>query len=580
MRKRSGLAILFLLPLLLSGCLTPQQRMTQAAVMGDGPVLNELLVSAAPEVNTPATLPDAHASCPGRITLTPLQAASCAGHEDLARRLLASKADINLAAGAGLSPLLLAAANERDGVVQLLAQSRARLDSTDAVGNTVLMIYSKRGNKVLVAELLKNGASPSAKNRSGETALLLTSDVSIAKMLVALGANPLEVSARGESGLHMAARSGSAEMAQYFIDRGVDLGLKNKQGETALDLARGLRKAGMAEPSASGGRAERLKALRTARGEAADTAQAVDSDSTQKAAVVSVIEQRLHQFYMAELAAGDQAAQQGKASEALTQYTSALSRANDLGVPEEADLRLKIIRFAAAMPIPPAMPEKAREHLVRSSYLLNKGQDVGLVEREMVAALRLAPWWAEGYYNLGQILAGQGKFDLAVQNLKLFMAVAPSDPRAQAAQDKIFEIKIAKEEEDKIRGMKGRWLDASGSGYTVAVNGDKLTMASDGNRTFALNLKSTALDGTVEGRSYSGEHGCSIPGQVHPVTGIISPDARSISLEYLWSNYKANFHCVNIVGVPSPCCIFCDVVCDTATVVSTSKVSLQLRPAE
>lgn len=112
-----------------------------------------------------------------------------------------------------------------------------------------------------------------------------------------------------------------------------------------------------------------------------------------------------------------------------------------MAILEKNDLRVKIVQYAAGLPQPPGLPEKAREHLVRSSYLLKKGQDVSLVENEVLAALRFAPWWAEGYYNLGQIQFEQGKFDVQERNLKLFINAARGDSRAQAAQDKIYEIK-------------------------------------------------------------------------------------------------------------------------------------------
>ncbi|MDO8738408.1 MAG: ankyrin repeat domain-containing protein [Candidatus Deferrimicrobium sp.] len=577
------------LPLLLGACAGPQQRMTQAALMGDTAAMDSLLNSGSPEVNTPVPLDRAQPACPGQRTLTPLQAAACAGQEGIVKKLLARKADIDLAAGAGQPPLLLAMTNGHDDVVRLLVRSGARLESTDAAGNTVLLLSAGKGNTALTEFLLKSGASPQARNRAGETALLLSTDPGIAKMLVGLGSDPLVLNAKGESGLHVAARNRNAEMARFFLERGVDVGLRSKSGATALDLAR----AGAAGEGRLSPGADAQSALRSRRIQAASqmrlglppgaSAQAAPPDpehARKQAAVIAVLEERLGQELRKELAAGDEAARQGRSDEALALYAAALSRADEVGGAYAQDLRVKIVRYAAAMPEPPAMPEKAREHLVRSSYLLKKGQDVGLVEKEMAAALRIAPWWVEGYFNIGQLQAQQKKFPQAERNLKLFIAAAPGDPRARAAQDKIFEIGMEKEEEQKIRGMQGRWVDGNGRGYAVSIGGDKVQIRSDGGLVFTLTQRNGVIEGSVQGNSYAGGHGCTIPGQMHPVNGKLAPDARGISIEYLWSNYKVHFHCVNMMGVPSGCCLLCDEVCDPATITSTDRVVLQLRPAK
>ena len=53
-----------------------------------------------------------------------------------------------------------------------------------------------------------------------------------------------------------------------------------------------------------------------------------------------------------------------------------------------------------------------------------------------------------------------------------------------------------------------------------------------------------------------------------------------MTLEYLWSRYKTSYHCVNMAGIPSNCCLLCDEVCDAVTVSGTDRVNLQLKPAK
>ena len=541
LKLRPFSAPLLALLLLLTACAAPQQRLNQAIFQGDQATVNDLLRSNPDSVNTPGLLESPQPACPGAGVLTPLQAAACSGKPAMVEALLANKADVNLADGAGRSPLLFAAANGHADVARILVRAGARPESADAAGNTALMLAAGKGDDGLVAFLLQNGAAAQDRNRAGDTALLLCTSAKAAESLVAAGADPLTVDTAGNSGLHLAASHDNAEMTRFFIDHDVDVSLRNNEGKTALDLARA---------------------------------------STRQTAV-PVIELRLDQALAKMQAAADQAAQDGRSMEALADYLSALNAAESVGGDAEQNLRVKIVRYAAAMTPPPALPEKAREHLVRASYMLKKGDDVGQVEQEMTAAVRLAPWWAEGYLNLGQLQAQQKKFLQAERNLKLFIAAAPNDPRAQAAQNKIYEIMVDKEESDKVRGMQGSWVDNNGSSYGVSINGNRMRINAPASRLFFnLTINGSTLSGSYQEQPYPIEHGCTTPGQMHPVNGKISPDKRSIVLEYLYSSFKANYHCVNMAGIPSNCCLLCDEVCDSATVSGTRQMAVQLHPSK
>lgn len=568
----------FVLTLLLAACASAPGKMTQAVLDGDVETLDGFLSSGSPELNMPTPLKTAPPTCPGQKIMTPLQAAACTGQETAIRKLLAGRADINLATGAGQTPLMLAIGNGHAGAARLLVESGAGLESTDAAGNTPLMLAAVMGDRVLAEFLLKNGASPTARNRAGETAILLSADADLSSVLAGLGAEPLAVNASGESGLHLAAKTGNVQTAKFFLERGIDVGLKNRNGESALDLAR---TAGVVATAAT----VQARQVARQRGIPSSTtnpaAVSITHESAGKRAeVATLIKEWTDQLVRKEMIAANRAAQEGRSTEALTLYAAILSKVTDSGGITGDDLRMKIVQYAASLPQPPDLPEKAREHLVRSSYLLKKGQDIGLVENEITAALHYAPWWAEGYYNLGQLQAEQGKYEAAERNLKLFIDAVPADPRAQIAQDKIYETRMAREEDEKLRGMQGRWVDGSRRGYNTVIKGDKILISSDGGLTFTLTQKNGALDGSVEGRASAGAHGCTIPAQMHPVTGRISPDARGITLEYLWSKYKTSYHCVNMAGVPSNCCLFCEEVCDAVTVSGSDRINLQLRPVQ
>jgi hypothetical protein len=567
------------LPFLLAACMTPQQVMTQAALTGDTKAFEDGFKQSGGDLNTMAALEQAQPSCPGQTLLNPMQAAACAGQNAIVKLLLERKADPNAATPDKLTPLVLALENGHDETARLLAEAGAKPDAPNARGDTPLILCARKGNKALAELLLKNGASPLVKNKAGETALFVCADAGLARMLVALGADPRARNAAGETGLHAAARNGRADMARFFIEQGVDVGLRAKNGATALDIARGQDLPAAQAQTGGNARNSRMAGMRQRAAQAHNAAQADADKAPGSPEVAAVIEARLSQLLEQEQAAADAAARAGRSAEALAQYAGALDRAAVLGGAAEENLRLLVIRYAASLPQPPAMPEKAREHLVRGQYLLGKGQSVAQVEREMLEAQRLAPWWPEGYYNLGILQYGQNKFDEATRNLRLFIAAAPADPRARAAQDKIFEINMAREQAEKVQGMTGTWRADNGTQFSVSVSGNKMTIVSGG-LSLNLDIKGTALEGSAESTAGRGPEGCVIPGQVHPVNGTYDADAKVIALEYLWSSYTEHYHCVNMWGLPSNCCLTCDKICDASTVAGTSKVALRLTPAQ
>lgn len=74
--------------------------------------------------------------------------------------------------------------------------------------------------------------------------------------------------------------------------------------------------------------------------------------------------------------------------------------------PTDDTLRERIIAAALALKPAPAVPTEARRHLARAQgaiELAKQPEDMHLAIEEMEKALRLAPWWAEGYYNLGVV---------------------------------------------------------------------------------------------------------------------------------------------------------------------------------
>jgi len=506
-RHINALSLILLVSFFLPSYAGAAGRMTEAALKGDAKAMDKMLQRDPEEINAGAPVKKLQAACPGESILTPLQAASCAGHAAIAAKLLDSGAVPDLQTSTGTTALLLAVSNGKDDIARILVERGANPDLAGADGNTPLILSVKRANVPLVEFLLKSGASPRNRNRDGETALMLASNANMAKMLLDAGADPMQKNNRGESAMLIGARSGDAATSALF-----------------RDLQDDLRKA-------------------------------VDK----------------------EMEGGDLAAEKGSLDEARTLYSAAIGKSSSLGETAVKNARIRMLKKVNSLPEPPPLSEKAREHLVRSSYVLKNSQNLEQAEKELAAALDADPWWLEGYHNIGVLQAKLNRFDLAEENLAIYVAAASPGTQTQSAQDKIYEIGMAREEAGKILGMTGSWVDGTGQTYRVTVNGSSVRIAAPAGLAFSLTIDKNTLKGSAEAGTSAGPHGCTLPGQIHPVNGRIDPDANGMSLEYLWSSYDAKFHYVNMFGAPvTGNCLTCSKKCDGVTINATNTVSLRL----
>jgi len=575
-KQLSYLGVLTLLASL-TACASNQELLVGAAIRGDNEAVQKLLQPGKADINAPFALTDERDSklCPGHGALTALQAAACAGKSGTVEKLLALRPNIDTQTARGESALSLALDRRDANIIRRLIEAGANPDTKDRKGRTPLMHASADGDLESVRFLLRKQADVSVNNYNGITALTMASTPETAKALTAAGARFVTAS-NGNTQLHYAAMYRGADMAEYLLTNGFAADQRNNDGKTPFELAK--QRAG-----ATGGQpytVEKEITRNIARGRRGFQPQQTDDTRAQGdgSAVFALLKKEMQRLIGLDLAEAGQLADDGKAGEALAKYTVVINRATGIDPLLEQKLRVGIVRYAASQPVPPTLSESAREHLVRSSYLLKNNKDQALVEQELAAVLNESPWWADGYYNLGIIQVERKKLDEAARNLRIFIEAAPTDPKAQAAQDKIYEIKLVKEEIGKVKGMAGNWVSSQGGSYKVSI-GAETVLINSGGLNFNMKLSGETLTGTVSGPATAGSHGCTIPAQSHQVTGRFDANARVIDLEYSWASYESKYHCVNMAGQPSNCCLLCTKVCDGAVITSTRTVALHLTPA-
>lgn len=153
---------------------------------------------------------------------------------------------------------------------------------------------------------------------------------------------------------------------------------------------------------------------------------------------------------------GQAAEKAGKNREALTQYVTALQSATE-GSPDDQRLREKIIQIVQKLDPPPAIPEEASRLMARGRAAVKIAADEqGFLKatEEFRQALRLVPWLAEGYYNLGVLQDKAGRHADAIRNLKLYLLATPNASDAGQVRDLIYEIEYRAEETPKIQAQQ------------------------------------------------------------------------------------------------------------------------------
>ena len=89
------------------------------------------------------------------------------------------------------------------------------------------------------------------------------------------------------------------------------------------------------------------------------------------------------------------------------------------------------------MRVKPVLPEEAHKYDVQGDFAVEKKNLAAAADR-YGEALKIAPWWPEGHFKRGVILADIERYDEGVDEMKKFLLLAPDAKEARAAQDNIY----------------------------------------------------------------------------------------------------------------------------------------------
>jgi tetratricopeptide (TPR) repeat protein len=137
----------------------------------------------------------------------------------------------------------------------------------------------------------------------------------------------------------------------------------------------------------------------------------------------------------------------GKFREALMDYVAALQAAPE-GSNGEQRLREKIIMLVQKVQPPPAVPEEVCKYEERAEAVFRNAKtpsDFLDAANEYKKAIRVAPWVARYYFNLGIVLEKADKQEEAIKNLKIYLEAAPNAKDARDVKNKIAGLELVED---------------------------------------------------------------------------------------------------------------------------------------
>jgi len=140
------------------------------------------------------------------------------------------------------------------------------------------------------------------------------------------------------------------------------------------------------------------------------------------------------------------------------------------------------VTVAEARPRATGTPEDARRHMLRGMAAIEMAKssdDMALAEDEFRTATEISPLMGVAWFNLGKVQSQLGRYDEAVASYRQYLAVAPGAEDGQRVRDEIVKLEFKQELAAKEKGRAGIWIGRDGAWYTLAIDGNRMTLKTD-----------------------------------------------------------------------------------------------------
>lgn len=161
----------------------------------------------------------------GTVGAEALAMAYFEGEAEVAARLVAAGADLDMRDSKDRTPLLRAVEEGRQGMVRSIIAHGGDLESVQRTGETMLMVACRHGESEIVKALIRAGADVEARDNDGWTPLMFalrSASHEIALTLLRRGADVEAMSDLGWTPLMLAATDGRPDFVRLLLESGAD----------------------------------------------------------------------------------------------------------------------------------------------------------------------------------------------------------------------------------------------------------------------------------------------------------------------------------------------------------------------
>lgn len=110
--------------------------------------------------------------------------------------------------------------------------------------------------------------------------------------------------------------------------------------------------------------------------------------------------------------------------------------AEDKEAKELEDFKV-VVKHYRSLQKKPSLPEEARKYAVQAQDATDQKNYTSAIDF-FNKALKIAPWWSQGHYNLAVLESENNAFDQAVAEMNKYLLLEPHAKDARAAKDEIY----------------------------------------------------------------------------------------------------------------------------------------------
>jgi ankyrin repeat protein len=161
----------------------------------------------------------------GTVGADALAMAYFEGQTEVAARLEAAGADLDVRDPSDRTPLVRAVEHGRQGMVRAIIAHGGDLESVQRTGETALMVACRHGEREIVKALIRAGADVEARDNDGWTPLMFAVRAASYEVAMALLRRDADVEAASDLGwtpLMLAATDGRPDLVSLLLEGGAD----------------------------------------------------------------------------------------------------------------------------------------------------------------------------------------------------------------------------------------------------------------------------------------------------------------------------------------------------------------------